>query len=96
MEAAQLKKMNDLEERKNRKIKVKNYLKEWKNSNIIFPSIITDLSQHHVTEERKNDLLRIASDKILARLRKDSLNHLVKPPSLHARIDTMDDLMKYC
>ena len=96
MEAAQLKKMNDLEERKNRKIKVKNYLKEWKNSNIIFPSIITDLSQHHVTEERKNDLLRIASDKILARLRKDSLNHLAKPPSLHARIGTMEDLMKYC
>ena len=52
MEAAQLKKINDLEERKNRKIKVKNYLKEWRDSNILFPPIITDLTQYHLSDEK--------------------------------------------
>jgi len=96
METAQAEKLNELEERKARKNKIKTTLKECKKSNIIYPQIITDLTQNNLSLEKKRELISLAADQILARLRIDKMRHLAKPPPLDAKIETMDDLLKFC
>ena len=44
-------KMNELEERKLRRIRMKNYLKESRTMNVTYPSIINELAHNSFTDE---------------------------------------------
>ena len=52
MERDQLKKINEIEERKKRKNQIKNYLKECKSANVVYPSIISSLTQNSLTDDK--------------------------------------------
>ena len=52
MEREQLRKMNELEERKKRKSQIKHYLKECKSANVVYPSIISSLTQNSLTDDK--------------------------------------------
>ena len=52
MERDQLNKINEIEERKKRKSQIKNYLKECKSANVVYPSIISSLTQNSLTDDK--------------------------------------------
>ena len=52
MEREQVKKITELEERKKRKSQIKNYLKECKSANVVYPSIISSLTQNSLTDDK--------------------------------------------
>ena len=122
MERAQIKRVTEIEERKKRKSQIKTYLKECKSTNVLYPSIIGNLTQNSLSDEKvnfrkkilyferltckfnrflqtkiqKRELISVAANHILARLRGESFATYAKPPPLDTTIETMDDLLKFC